>query len=122
MASRYGCTNADAVALRGCVLHRISHISRRSGGLPKRADLASRVAFPLVMASWVLADARKRGRRLCYDYDSFVFFAWPVVVPVYLFQTRGARGFLTLLCFAGICVIAVLASSVVIFIREFVLS
>src|SRR5437879_2193873 len=31
MASRYGCTNADAVALRGCVLHRISRISRRSG-------------------------------------------------------------------------------------------
>ncbi len=91
-------------------------------GLPKRADLASRVAFPLVMASWVLADARKRGRRLCYDYDSFVFFAWPVVVPVYLFQTRGARAFLTLLCFACICVIAVLAAPVVIFIREFVLS
>src|SRR2546426_372833 len=31
MASRYGCTNADAVVLRGCVLHRISRISRRSG-------------------------------------------------------------------------------------------
>src|SRR6266542_817364 len=78
--------------------------------LSKRADLASRVAFPLVMASWVLADARKRGRRLCYDYDSFVFFAWPVVVPVYLYQTRGVQAFLTLLCFAGICLIAVLAA------------
>src|SRR6266542_1594175 len=31
MASRYGCTNADAVALRGCVRHCISRIARRSG-------------------------------------------------------------------------------------------
>jgi len=47
--------------------------------LPLRADLASRVALPLIMASWVTTDARKRGRRLCYDYASFVFFAWPIV-------------------------------------------
>src|SRR5438067_2374643 len=72
------------------------------GEMPKRAGLASSVALPLIVASWVMADARKRGRQLCYDYDAFVFFAWPVVVPVYLFQTRGARAFLTLLCFAGI--------------------
>jgi hypothetical protein len=65
-------------------------------GLPKRADLASSVAFPLIVASWVMADARKRGRRLCHDYDSFVYFAWPLVVPVYLFQTRGSRALLTL--------------------------
>ncbi len=69
-------------------------------------DFASRSAFPLILASWVMADARKRGRRLCYDYDSFVFFAWALVVPVYLFQTRGIRAFLTLLWFAGICLIA----------------
>src|SRR5262245_16656666 len=67
------------------------------GEISRRADLASRFAFPLVIASWVTADARKRGRQLCYDYDSFVFFASPIVVPVYLFQTRGARALLTLL-------------------------
>ena len=96
-----------------------SAASADSAGLPKQAELASRVAFPLIMASWVMADARKRGRRLCYDYDSFVFFAWPVILPVYLFQTRGARAFLTLLCFAGIWVIAMLAGSVVFIIRTF---
>jgi hypothetical protein len=67
----------------------------------------------------VIADARKRGRRLCYDFDSFVFFIWPIIVPVYLFQTRGVRAFLTLLCFAGICVVAMLAASVVSIIRAF---
>jgi hypothetical protein len=90
-------------------------------GMPKRAELASSAALPLVIASWVMADARKRGRRLCYDYDSFVYFAWPVVVPIYLFQTRGFRAFLTLLCFAGIWLVAALSASVIFFFREFAL-
>ena len=84
-----------------------------SAMLSKRADVVSRVAFPLVIASWVTADARKRGRQLCYDFDSFVFFAWPVVVPVYLFQTRGLRAFITLLCFAGIWTVAAIVGLVV---------
>src|SRR5262245_18784992 len=59
--------------------------SPHGGGLSPRADVASRLVFPLVMASWVIADARKRGRPLCYDFGSFVFFLWPILVPVYLF-------------------------------------
>jgi len=97
-----------------------SAASPHGGELPVRADLASRLAFPLVMTSWVVADARKRGRRLCYDFDSFVFFVWPILIPVYLFQTRGVRAFLTLLCFAGICLVATLPAVVVFIIREFV--
>ena len=89
------------------------------GEVSKRADLASRFALPLVIASWVTADARKRRRGLCYDYDSFVFFASPIIVPIYLFQTRGVRAFLTLLCFAGIWLIAMVSVFVVAIIREF---
>src|SRR5258705_2881193 len=59
------------------------------------ADLASRFTLPFIMAWWIVEDARKRGRKLCYDFDSFVFFVWPLVVPIYLFQTRGVRAFLT---------------------------
>jgi len=84
------------------------------GELPKRVDSISRIAFSLVMAFWVVADAHKRGRRLCHDYDAFVFFAWPLVVPVYLIQTRGIRALLTLLCFAGIWIGAFLATTLVI--------
>src|SRR6266571_343941 len=80
---------------------------------PARADFVSRLAFPLVVASWILADARKRGRGLWYDYDSFVFFYAPVFAPIYLFQTRGLRAFLTLLSFAGICLVAGVARLVV---------
>jgi|ERR1041385_550490 hypothetical protein len=89
------------------------------GQLPGQADLASRLALPLIISYWVTADAQKRGRQLCYDYDSFVFFASPILVPVYLFQSRGARAFLTLLCFAGIWLIAMLPVFVISIIREF---
>ena len=90
-----------------------------NGEISKRADLVSRFAVPLVIASWVIADARKRGRGLCYDYDSFVFFVYPIIVPFYLFQTRGIRAFFTLLCFAGIWLIAMVPFFVVSIMREF---
>jgi hypothetical protein len=92
------------------------------GMLPWRADYVSAVALAVIMAAWVTADARKRQQQLCYDYGSFVFFMWPIVVPIYLSQTRGARAFLTLLCFAGIWVVAMLAASAVFIVRDFVFS
>jgi hypothetical protein len=88
------------------------------GQLPGRADFASRLALPLVIAVWVNADARKRGKALCYDYDSFVFFIWPFMVPVYLYQTRGMRALVTLLCFAGIWLVAMAPFIVVSTMRE----
>jgi len=86
--------------------------------LSPAADYVSRIALSLIMAAWVHADARKFKERHCYDFDSFVFFAWPVVVPVYLFRTRGMRAFLTLLCFAGIWLAAWIAAAVIILIRN----
>lgn len=94
-----------------------------SGGtLPGIADYVAEVALALILAAWVTADAQKRHRPLCYDFDSLVFFTWPVTVPVYLFRTRGVRALLTVLCFAGIWLVAMLAALVVIIMREFVLS
>jgi hypothetical protein len=66
------------------------------GAPASAAALASMILFPSIMASWVLADARRRRQKLPYDFGSFVFFAWPVVVPIYLFATRGWRAFGTL--------------------------
>jgi hypothetical protein len=84
----------------------------------ERADLAWRIALPLVIASWVTADARKRGRTLCYDYEGFVFLV-PYIALFYLFQTRGVRAFLTLLFFAGIWLIAMSPVIVLAVVREF---
>ena len=90
----------------------IATIVSSNGRLPWRADYVSRAACSLVVTSWVMADARKRGRRFCYDYDGWVFFFWPVIVPVYLFQTRGWRAFRTLLCFVGLLLVAGLGALV----------
>jgi hypothetical protein len=81
--------------------------------LPVSANLAGRFAFPIVLASWVYADADLRRRKLCYDYDTFLLFAWPIVMPCYLFQTRGIRAFLTLLYFGGMCLAALLFGAMV---------
>jgi hypothetical protein len=57
------------------------------------------VTLPFLLAYWVVTDARRRNRTLCYDFDTFVFFAWPILIPIYLFQTRGIRALMTLLYF-----------------------
>ncbi|MFZ2643124.1 MAG: hypothetical protein WA117_19175 [Verrucomicrobiia bacterium] len=82
-------------------------------GEPAIADVATRIAFSLLIVAWVYADASSRQRRLCYDYDTFLFFAWPLLAPCYLFQTRGLRGFLTLLYFVIIWLTAGLCSGAV---------
>ena len=69
-------------------------------------DILLRWQLPLVLSAWILSDARHREKSLCYDYATFIFFAWPILVPIYLFQTRRSKAVLTLLCFAGILVIA----------------
>ena len=48
--------------------------------------------LPTAIALWVRRDAKSRSHPLSYDFDSFVFFAWPILVPIYLFSTRGWGG------------------------------
>jgi hypothetical protein len=79
-----------------------------------KSGTAAALALSVILTAWVLADARKRGRQLCYGYGAFVFFAWPVVMPVYLFQTRRWKAFVTVLCFGGLwvgCVLLAIAFS-----------
>ncbi len=90
------------------------------GPLSVRADLVGRFACSLILSWWTIADASKRGRTLCYDYGTFAFFAWPVILPIHLFRTRRLRAFLTLLCFAGIWLVAVLFATTIYVIRMLV--
>ena len=90
----------------------------KPGMVSAGADLISTWALALVVSIWVLRDADKRGRQLFYDYGMFVFFWWPIVAPVYLFQTRGVRAFITILCFIGIWILAALSVGIAIVLRE----
>lgn len=93
-------------------------VSPEGEGLPKRADLVSHLALSLVLALWVLHDAQRRKRPLCHDFGAFVFFAWPIIMPVYLFQTRGMRAFLSLLWFCGLLLVVMLVAMLVFMLRE----
>ena len=48
--------------------------------------------FALILALWVRADKQVRGYNAPFEFEAFVFFGWPVVVPYYLYRTRGWRG------------------------------
>ena len=80
-----------------CLL--IIYLHQGLGSPPGRAASAAALAlylFPSCMAMWVFADARRRQHTLPFDFGAFVFFFWPVVVPAYLFKTRGLRAFATI--------------------------
>ena len=67
-----------------------------------RAELLASLAFSLLVALWWGADARRREREMGYGFPALVFLLWPIFAPVYLFQTRGARAFLSLLAFGAL--------------------
>lgn len=65
-------------------------------GVPAMVAALCSMVLDGSIALWVIEDAHRKGRRLPYDFGSFVYFAWPFVVPIYLFSTRGWRGVATL--------------------------
>ena len=54
-------------------------------------NLLYNAGLSLTLAWWVYVDRRKRHYAAVYEFEAFVFFAWPLVVPYYLIQTRGWR-------------------------------
>jgi hypothetical protein len=81
-------------------------------GVAAFVEVLASMLFPSVVGLWLLADARQRHRSLPYDFGSFVFFAWMLVVPIYLFSTRGWRAFVTLGYFALLYLAAALVGNI----------
>ncbi len=54
-------------------------------------DYFEGVSFNYVLAWWVYGDRHKRGFPVPFEFEAFVFFAWPIALPYYLFSTRGWR-------------------------------
>jgi hypothetical protein len=42
-------------------------------------------------AWWTCVDRRRCRAGLQFEFDAFVFFGWPIVVPYYSFRTRSSR-------------------------------
>lgn len=48
--------------------------------------------YSFLLALWVRVDRRSQNYDVPFEYDAFVFFAWPFVMPYYLYRTRGTKG------------------------------
>jgi len=95
-------SNGRAVAIWQCLIPLVvltaifsvgsSLVTVHSLGTPGPAELLWTFEFRLVLAWWVRIDRRIRGLSVPFEFDAFVFFVWPFIVPYYLYRTRGMRG------------------------------
>jgi hypothetical protein len=72
--------------------------------VPGLYSLMGRLTFFWLIGWWVLKDSRRHGFKLVYDMGFFLFIAWPLILPYYLFKTRGIKALLTILSFLAVYV------------------
>ncbi|MCI0332520.1 MAG: hypothetical protein L0228_04780 [Planctomycetes bacterium] len=65
-------------------------------------EVVASFSWSLLLAFWVVADARRRKGIPCFDFGLFCYVFLPLVVPWYCFWSRGWRGALTLVAIAGL--------------------
>ena len=77
--------------------------------LPPAFSFLYPLCFLWAIGWWLREDSRARGVGWVFDMGLFLYIAWPVVMPYYLLKTRGAKGLLVMLAFAGVYVGALVA-------------
>jgi hypothetical protein len=88
-------------------------LASHSLSLPAGTDKLSVVFQQLLVATWVYFDRQGRDLGLPFEFDAFVFFAWPIALPYYLVKSRGSRGLLLFAVFFALLVVpAVIAQAV----------
>ena len=65
-------------------------------------DLCAALALPLGIVFWLHRDMRLRNYHPAFDSRTFLFFAWPLVGPYYLFRTRGRMAFVPIAGFVAL--------------------
>ncbi|MFL6207406.1 MAG: hypothetical protein ACJ74W_01060 [Pyrinomonadaceae bacterium] len=70
--------------------------------LPAPFVLLRALGYVYVLGYWLTHDSRQRQFKGICDLGLWLFIAWPVLLPYYLFKTRGWRALLTLLLFSAI--------------------
>ena len=69
-----------------------------SGLIPSEAfQIVASSTWTVLLAMWVIGDARRRKRTPCLDFGMFCYLFSPLVVPWYCFSSRGWRGAVTLI-------------------------
>ena len=66
-------------------------------------------AIASALAVWAHRDSHSNQASFGLDQAMYIFFAWPIIFPVYIFRAYGfRRGILILLTFFGIYVLTIL--------------
>lgn len=71
------------------------------------------IAFGLILTWWVYTDRGRQKVRVPFEFEYFVLFAWPIVVPYYLYRRLGGRGLLFGLGVWGLYIVPYLISAFV---------
>ena len=71
------------------------------------------ILFGLILTWWLYADRGTRKFKLPFEFEYFVFVAWPIVVPYYLCRRLGWRGLLFGFGIWGLYVVPYLISGLV---------
>jgi hypothetical protein len=79
----------------------------------KSFEVVAAFGWSLLLAIWVVADARRRKLIPCFDFGFFCYVFMPVVVPCYCFWSRGWRGALTLATLVSLWVVPYVVATVV---------
>ena len=81
--------------------------------LPRESQTLWSLSVRLFAAGWVCLDRKGRGLGLPFEFDAFVFFAWPLFLPYYLYKSRGVRrGILLTVFILGLLVVPDVVASV----------
>jgi hypothetical protein len=60
--------------------------------IPRQTTGLWKFFFGLLLAWWVYSDRRARQVGMPFEFEAFVVFLWPIVLPYYLYRTRGWGG------------------------------
>ncbi len=75
--------------------------------------LLTQLGLLYVIGYWLLKDSQKRNFKLPYCPGLILSIAWPILLPYYLFKTRGGKAFLTILIFAGAYILTTALGAVI---------
>lgn len=67
-------------------------------------QLVSAIAFLWALGWWIIDDNKRYGLTWVQSYGVFLYVIGWIIIPIYLFRTRGSRALLLILLFAGIYV------------------
>jgi hypothetical protein len=70
------------------------------------------LGWGLLLAFWVVVDARAGHRIPCFDFGLFCYLLLPITLPWYCFWSRGWRGFLLLAALYGLGIAPYIVQSI----------